>query len=371
MARLAPLPRMFLLPNPIKYIPQPRGMWPINPCFFNLNFIPLHLRGAFSFVASSLYRAYILASRMHAVAQRTAPPCVWQLSDGHRRGPQRLSVMRRPTTFPQNQENQEFQEIQKPQVNQGKQENQENHGNQEIQEIEKFHGNQENQENQNQESQESKENQEDQMNVMAGIDAVQGGQPQEQAVGTSLGPPTDESSPPVFCIHPVDDTKVQILLAARAARPLAALPTWDSLCLAAPLMCTRSFIEEVWTKDWENSSVAKKRDLLKGIFSLCDDLLAQALLERVGSPSLEDWDVCLAKVLKNGGENLEVKDFFRPLDVSHKRSERNHRKQPVSHKRREMNLQSPREKVKDVAPAPCRNFRAGTCNKGHGCRYSH
>ena len=348
MARLAPLPRMFLLPNPIKYIPQPRGMWPINPCFFNLNMIPLHLRGPFYFVASSLYRTYFLASRMHAVAQRAAPPCVWQLSDGHRRGPQRPSVMRRPTTFPQNQENQE---IQKPQVNQGKQENQENHGNQEIQEIEKFHGNQENQENQNQESQESKENQGDQMNVMAGID--------------------DESSPPVFRIHPVDDTKVQILLAARAARPLAALPTWDSLCLAAPLMCTRSFIEEVWTKDWENSSVAKKRDLLKGIFSLCDDLLAQALLERVGSPSLEDWDVCLAKVLKNGGENLEVKDFFRPLDVSHKRSERNHRKQPVSNKRREMNQQSAREKVKNGAPAPCRNFRAGTCNKGHGCRYSH
>ena len=305
---------------------------------------------------------------MHAVAQRAAPPCVWQLSDGHRRGPQRLSVMRRPTTFPQNQENQEFQEIQKPQVNQGKQENQENHGNQEIQEIENFHGNQENQENQNQESQESKENQGDQMNVMAGIDAVQG---EEQAVGTSLGPPTDESSPPVFRIHPVDDTKVQILLAARAARPLAALPTWDSLCLAAPLLCTRSFIEDVWTKDWENSSVAKKRINLKGIFSLCDDLLAQALLERVGSPSLEDWDVCLAKVLKNKGVQLELKDFFRPLDVSHKRSERNHRKQPVSNKRREMNQQSAREKVKDGAPAPCRNFRAGTCNKGHGCRYSH
>ena len=176
------------------------------------------------------------------------------------------------------------------------------------------------------------------MNVMAGID--------------------DESSPSVFRIHPVDDTKVQILLAARAARPLAVLPTWDSLCLAAPLMCTRSFIEEVWTKDWENSSVAKKRDLLKGIFSLCDDLLAQALLERVGSPSLEDWDVCLAKVLKNGGENLEVKDFFRPLDVSHKRSSR-----------KRLGLQqSPREKVNDE---PCRKFRAGSCIKGRGCRFSH
>jgi hypothetical protein len=265
--------------------------------------------------------------------------------------------MRRPTTFPQNQENQEFQEIQKPQVNEGKQEN---HGNQEIQGIEKF------QENQNQESQESKENHEDQVNVMAGIDAVQG---EEQAVGTSLGPPTqsDESSPPVFRIHPVDDTKVQILLAARAARPLAALPTWDSLCLAAPLLCTRSFIEDVWTK----GCVAGKKTNMKGALSLCDDLLAQALLEHVGSPSLEDWDVCLAKVLKDNGVHIVHKDFFRPLDVSHKRIERNHRKQPVSHKRREMNQQSPRDKVKDVAPAPCRNFRAGTCNNGHGCRYSH
>ena len=113
MARRAPLPRMFLLPNPIKYIPQPHGMWPINPCFFNLNLIPPRLRGPFSFVASSLYRAYIWSSKMHAVTQRTVPPCVWQLSEGHRRGPLRPSVMRRATTF--SQQNQ--QQNQKNQVN--------------------------------------------------------------------------------------------------------------------------------------------------------------------------------------------------------------------------------------------------------------
>ena len=77
MASKAPLPRMFLLPTPIKFIPQPRGMWPNNPCLFNLNLIPLCLRGPFVYAASSLLRAYILVSRMHAEAQRMVPPRVW------------------------------------------------------------------------------------------------------------------------------------------------------------------------------------------------------------------------------------------------------------------------------------------------------
>ena len=64
----------------------------------------------------------------------------------------------------------------------------------------------------------------------------------------------------------VIDAKEQILLAARAARPLAVLPTWDSLCLAAPIVCTRSFIDVVWTKLWKTSKLtAKKLERFKSV----------------------------------------------------------------------------------------------------------
>jgi hypothetical protein len=155
-----------------------------------------------------------------------------------------------------------------------------------------------------------------------------------------------------------ENTKMEILLAARAARPLVALPTWDSLCLAAPIVCTRSFIDVVWTKLWKTSKLTEKKlERFKSALDESDEFLAHALLYCGGSPSLEDWDVCLAKLLKsNSPAKIYPGDFFRPLVVSHK----SNRKRPGQ--------LSPRGQVKDE---PCRKFRAGTCNKGRGCRFSH
>ena len=126
MARLAPLPRKFLLPMPITYVPQPFGLRTFKPWFFNLNSIPPLLRGPFGFAVSTLFRAFILASKLHAVAQSTVPPCVWQRPVRLRRGPQRLPVVRRPTTLPQAGASVAF----VPHVNQVIQENQENQVNQ-------------------------------------------------------------------------------------------------------------------------------------------------------------------------------------------------------------------------------------------------
>jgi len=152
MVRLAPPPRLFLLQKPILFVPQPFGLWSFNPCFFNLNSIPLLLRGPFGFAVSTLFRAYLLASKLHAVAQSTAPPCVWQQPVGHRRDPRRLPVLRRPTTLPHGASVAHV-----PQENQGNQENQDNQANQENQ------VNQENQENQvNQENPGNPVNQENQ-----------------------------------------------------------------------------------------------------------------------------------------------------------------------------------------------------------------
>ena len=69
------------------------------------------------------------------------------------------------------------------------------------------------------------------------------------------------------------DAKEQILLAARAARPLAVLPTWDSLCAAAPLLCTRSFIKLVRTEALENQTRAARWKTVKEAFSLCEKLI--------------------------------------------------------------------------------------------------
>ena len=61
-----------------------------------------------------------------AFAQSTVPPCVWQRPVRLRRGPQRLPVVRRPTTLPQPGASVAF----VPHVNQVIQENQENQVNQ-------------------------------------------------------------------------------------------------------------------------------------------------------------------------------------------------------------------------------------------------
>ena len=101
MARLAP-PRKFLLPMPIKYIPHARGVLLFNPCSFNLNSLPPLLRGPFGVAVSTLFRAFILASKLHAVAQSTVPMCVWQRPAPLRRGgPPRLLKLHRAMSLPQ------------------------------------------------------------------------------------------------------------------------------------------------------------------------------------------------------------------------------------------------------------------------------
>ena len=101
MARLTP-PRKFLLPMPIKYIPHARGVLIFNPCSFNLYSLPPLLRGPFVVAVSTLFRAFILASKLHAVAQSTVPLCVWQRPAPLRRGgPPRLQKLHRAMSLPQ------------------------------------------------------------------------------------------------------------------------------------------------------------------------------------------------------------------------------------------------------------------------------
>ena len=335
---------------------------------------------------------------MHAVTQRTVPPCVWQLSEGHRRGPLRLSVMRRATTFAQ----------------QNQQQNQKNQVNPAADSFAVHESVADQKANTHSPPPPSTAS-----SSVGGLGNVQVLACDPLGVGkagsdipiethflssdtidsdqtnlleiakrdmlispsvinlatsaTTLGEKMNASTSTVVPSGTVDvnqdnqenqvtqenqeNTKMEILLAARAARPLVALPTWDSLCLAAPIVCTRSFIDVVWTKYWKTSKLtAKKLERFKSALDLCDEFLAHALLYCGGSPSLEDWDVCFAKFLKDSPAEIYPGDFFRPLDVSHK----SNRKRPGQ--------LSPRGQVKDE---PCRKFRAGTCNKGRGCRFSH
>ena len=334
---------------------------------------------------------------MHAVTQRTVPPCVWQLSEGHRRGPLRPSVMRRATTF--SQQNQ--QQNQKNQVNPAAvsfavhesvaDQKANTHsppppstasssvgglGNVKVLACDPRVGGAGSDIPQETHLLSSDTSERDQTIPLETAKKAEPISPSTINPSTSVITPGEKMNAITSTVVPSgtvdvnqdnqenqvtqenqENTKMEILLAARAARPLVALPTWDSLCLAAPIVCTRSFIDVVWPKFWKTSKLtAKKLEKLKSALDQCDEFLAHALLYCGGSPSLEDWDVCLAKLLKDAPAEIYPGDFFRPLDVSHK----SNRKRPGQ--------LSPRGKVKDE---PCRKFRAGTCNKGRGCRFSH